>query len=142
MRLAAALGLGLLVTLANPSGVDQHLAYFAAGTETPALTRVADEWARLDPFRLPVSNLPPSPLAWGLVWGLLVATPAAALWATLRWRRGAGSEAESEVDPALVALAGASLLALLLAVRFLWLGIFPLLLLAQQRPDVGERSPS
>jgi len=140
MRLAAALGLGLLATLANPNGLDQHLAYFAAGAETPALTRVADEWARLDPFRLPVANLPPSPLAWGLVWGLLAATPAAAVWAALRWRRRAGSDAKSEVDPALVAVAGASLVALLVAVRFLWLGIFPLLLLASGcRSALGVR---
>jgi len=139
-RLALALGLGLLATLANPNGLDQHLAYFAAGAETPALTRVADEWARLDPFRLPVANLPPSPLAWGLVWGLLAATPAAAVWAALRWRRRAGSDAKSEVDPALVAVAGASLVALLVAVRFLWLGIFPLLLLASGcRSALGVR---
>jgi hypothetical protein len=93
--------------------------------------RVADEWARLDPFQLPVQNLPPSPLAWGLVWAMLVATPAAALSMALRRRRGAGSDAQSEVDPALVALAGASLVAMLVAVRFTWLGIFPLLLLAR-----------
>jgi tetratricopeptide (TPR) repeat protein len=130
-RLAAALGLGLLATLANPSGVGQHLAYFAAGAETPALTRVADEWARLDPFRLPVPHLPPSPLAWGLVWGLLAGTAASTLGTAFRWRRGNGQDAQSDVDPALVALAGASLLALLTAVRFVWLGIFPLLLLAR-----------
>jgi hypothetical protein len=130
-RLAVALGLGLLATLANPDGVAQHLAYFSAGVDSPALARVADEWARFDPFRLPLPNLPPSPLAWGLVWGLLAAAPVTAFGAARRWRRGDDRNAESDPDPALVALAATSLAALLLAVRFLWLGIFPLLLLAR-----------
>jgi len=131
VRLAVALGVGLLATLANPDAVGPHLAYFSAGTDTPALTLVADEWSRFEPFRRPEPNLPPQPLAWGLVWGLLVGAPAAGLWAASRWRRGVGAGAETDVDPALVAIAGASLAALLLAVRFLWLGIFPLLLLVR-----------
>jgi len=135
LPLAAALGIGLLATLLNPNGVDQHLAYFAAGSDTPALVRVADEWLPVDPFRLPLEGLPPSPLAWGLFWALLVGAPLVALRAAQRWRSAGGSKAkadlESDIDPALVALAAVSLVAALLAVRFLWLGIFPLLLLAR-----------
>lgn len=126
--LAWALALGLLATLLNPSGVLQHLEWFRAGAETPPLGLVADEWARLDLLRAPVANLPPSPLAWGLVWALLLLAVALALRAAPRWRRGSG---EADADPALVAVAGASLAAMLLAVRFLWLGIFPLLLVAR-----------
>jgi len=134
LRLAAALGIGLLATLLNPNGVDPHLAYFAAGADTPSLVRVADEWFPVDPFRLPLRGLPPSPLAWGLFWALLVGAPLAALWALRRWRRAGrrgGPDAAAGVDPALVAIAMVSLAAPLLAVRFLWLGIFPLLLLAR-----------
>jgi hypothetical protein len=129
-RLALVLALGLLATLANPSGIGSHLAYFEAGRETPDLARVADEWARIDLFRLPVANLPPSPLAWGILWVLVVLAPAAALAAAGRARRG-GAQANARFDPALVALAAAGLAAPLLAVRFLWLGLFPLLLLAR-----------
>jgi hypothetical protein len=131
LSLAAALGIGLLATLLNPNGVDQHLAYFAAGADTPALARVADEWLPVDLFRLPARGLPPSPLAWGVFWALLVGTPLAVLSAARRWRREDGSDAANGVDPALVGVAVVSLAAPLLAARFLWLGIFPLLLLAR-----------
>lgn len=128
--LALALVLGGAATLASPNGFDPHLAWLAAGSTTPALGRVADEWLAVDPFRLPVSHLPPSPLSWGLVWGLLAGTPVAAFLAARGWRRGA-DDAAAGTDPALVALAAVSLVALLSAVRFLWLGIFPLLLVAR-----------
>jgi hypothetical protein len=139
-RLAAALGLGLLATLANPGGLAQHLAYFRAGAQTPELAQVADEWARLDLFRLPLQSLPPSPLAWGIAWALLALVLGVAARAVARWRRGDGGEAD-DADPALVAVAGASLVALLSAVRFLWLGIFPLLLAARAaRAGFGARA--
>jgi hypothetical protein len=136
-RLAAALVLGLGATLANPAGIRPHLLYFAAGGETPALAVVADEWARLDLLELPLPNLPPSPLAWAIVWGLLLVTPLAIVLAARRRRRGPPPGATSGVDPALVGVAAASLLALLFAVRFLWLGIFPLLVAGQAARALG-----
>jgi hypothetical protein len=129
LRLAAALALGLLATLANPGFASPHTAWLRAGAQTPELALVLDEWARLDLLRPPVANLPPSPLAWGMVWAMVVLTVAISLRAFLRWRRGAARDAAA--DPALVALALAALAGILLAVRFLWLGIFPLLLLAR-----------
>ncbi|MEE2672604.1 MAG: hypothetical protein VX466_02340 [Myxococcota bacterium] len=127
-----ALGLGIacavaaLATLVNPGGLEPHLAYLQAGADTPNLLRVADDWLPIDLFALPVSYLPPSPFAWLLLWGLLLAVPLLALRTARLWR-----EQATEIDPALVALAGISLLAMLAAVRFTWLGIFPLILLAQ-----------
>jgi hypothetical protein len=128
LALAAALALGSLATLLNPDGVGPHAAWLAGEDLSPSLLRVADEWQPLDPLRLPVEGLPPSPLAWGLFWALLVATPFGALRAARSWRRAGGDEG---ADPALVGLALASLAAPLAAVRLLWLAIFPLLLLAR-----------
>lgn len=139
-RLAAALVLSLLATLANPAGPEQHLLYFSAGGATPALEVVADEWAPLGLFRLPVPNLPPSPLAWAVVWALLLTTAGAVFFGARRRRREPTATAIAGVDPALVGVAAASLLALLTAVRFLWLGIFPLLLVGQSARALGSPS--
>ena len=125
-RLAAALAFAGLATLANPAGVGAHLAYLVAGSGTPALEYIADEWVPLSLFALPTSPRPPSPLAWALVWSILLGT-ALALFRALRPAHRARS-----FDPA---LAGVSLVALALslsAVRFLWLGIFPMLFLVNQ----------
>lgn len=132
--LGVACGVGALATLVNPAGLEPHLAYLAAGSDTPSLLRVADEWLPIDLFALPVSYLPPSPLAWLLVWGLLLSWPLLAFGAARLWRKQS-----TDIDPALVALAGISLLAMLAAVRFTWLGIFPLILLARAARGVSAR---
>jgi hypothetical protein len=126
-RFAAALGLGLVATLANPEGARPHQLYFAAGRASPPLELVADEWAPVRLLELPVPNRPPSPLAWGLAWGLVAALPCAALLAA-RARRRAPSALAVALDPALAGAAAASLVLLLSAVRLLWLAIVPLLL--------------
>ena len=122
--------LGSLATLINPTGFEQHLAYLVAGAETPALDRVADEWTRFSPFSLPPPRVPPSPLVWTFLWFLIVATP---VLAVLGVRKSTGESAplwnRRTADPALIGIAGVSLLGALIAVRFIWLGFFPLLLL-------------
>jgi hypothetical protein len=125
-RLAAALGVCMLATLANPGGASPHLLYLAAGDATPDLALVADEWAPLRLLALPVPNLPPSPLSWAVVWALLLATPVG--FALALRRRSAA------LDPALTALAATSLAGMLGAVRLSWLAIFPLLWLGRFGP--------
>ena len=143
---ARAIGLGvaaavtLMATLANPDGPSALAVFFRAGDASPALGVVVDEWSGVNPFRLPVANLPPSPLAWSLVWGLLILTPCAA-YTALRHARRSDAGAAAAVDPVLIALAAASLASMLFAVRFLWLAIFPLLLLAQTSRVLGARRP-
>ena len=134
LRLCIAAALCAAATLVNPSGIEPHLAYFAAGSETPSLLRVADEWLPIDLLALPASRLPPSPLAWALVWVLVVAVPLLALAAVRGWRAG-----RAEVDPALVAVAAVSLPAMLGAVRFTWLGVFALLLVASSSQRILAR---
>lgn len=135
LRRARTLGIAgvaaLLASLLNPHGTHPHLAWFVAGRDTPELARVGDEWMPLHLFQLPYESLPPSMLAFALFWCLLVATPLIGVWA---WRRpvSIGQElgGDASVDPVRIALALAGLAASLVAVRFLWLMIFPLLLVA------------
>ena len=121
-HLLAAFFAGLLASFANPSGAAATWTWLRAGESTPELARVADEWARFVPWRLPVSNLPPSPLAWALAIALLALTP----WLVVRELRRARTNAPtgSELGPTRIAWALVAAAALLAAVRFLWLGIF------------------
>ena len=128
--IALVLVLGGLATLLNPTGFEQHLAYLAAGAETPALDRVADEWTRFSPFALPPARVPPSPLVWSMLWLFIVITPALSLLALRKPGESSSSEwNRGNVDPGLVGIALVFLLGALIAVRFTWLGFFPLLLL-------------
>lgn len=134
---------GGLATLINPTGSEQHLAYLVSGSETPALGRVADEWTRFAPFTIPDLRTPPSPLVWGALWILIFSTP---LLALLSVRKPAAPRAlywnREKVDPALVGLALVSLLGALFAVRFIWLGFFPALLVASYlRKSVDQPRP-
>lgn len=140
--LAAAGGLGGMATFLNPGGIQPHLAWFVAGRETPELARVGDEWSAVDLFVFPLPGLPPSPLAWLVFWGLILAGLALTVHAVRRARRlPNGNEAQASVDPALLFVALLSLALPLIAVRFLWLGIFPLLLLAHAlRPWLRART--
>ena len=139
--LAAAFALGSLATLLNPAGLQPHLAFFVAGSETPTLGRVADEWAPVDLFALPPVDLPPSLLSWLVLWVLVSSTACVVVWA-IRTRLRARSAGEAAApldavpaDPAIVAMALLGCALPLVAVRFQWLGVLPLLLLC----DVGRR---
>lgn len=125
-RLLAAGAVAVLATLANPDLLGPWRPYFAAGVDSPSLEIVADEWSRLDLFAWPRPGFPPSPLAWLVIWSLLVATPLA-IARGLR-RRGSGAAAP---DPALAAVGLLSLGLGWFAVRFVWMGFFALLPVAQ-----------
>jgi len=137
VRMAALAGAVVLGTLANPQGIESHIAYFAAGGETPELSYVADEWGRVDLLSLPVANLPPSPVAWLICWLLLIATLAGGVACLRGWRR-AGTAASPSPDPLFLAFSIASLGAMLLATRFLWMGVFPLAFAAATCRPLGE----
>ena len=146
VRYLAAVGaLGTLATLLNPAGLDPHLAWFVAGEGTPHLARVGDEWSRLDLLAWPRVGLPPSPLAWALQWALVLSTAGAIALALRSWRTlpAAGEAGRSDAPSIDPLLAGASVFALvlpLIAVRFLWLGLFPLLLALQAARTGGPRA--
>ncbi len=127
-QLAAALVANVLGSLVNPSGPGVLLPYLRAGDSTPSLTQVYDEWAPLTLLQLPVRDLTPTPFDWLLLWGLLLVTLVIVAWWALRGRQP--DSAARRIDPALVAVACASWVAMATAVRFMWLALFPILLLA------------
>jgi hypothetical protein len=115
-------------SLVNPLGLRAHGLYLAAGSATPELSMIVDEWAPLRLFALPVANRPPSLASWAIVWALWLATPIALLLYARARRAGRASH---PLDPALLAVAAAGLVAPLAAVRLAWLGIAPLLAIGQ-----------
>jgi hypothetical protein len=128
LRLTMLLVLGVVASLANPAGGAQYLPYFSAGGETPGLGVVSDEWGRLELFALPALHHPPSLLAWICVWGVLLATPAC-VWLAARRSRA--------VDAVWISLAGVGAIAMLTALRFLWIGIAPLAACGQALSRAG-----
>ena len=131
-RRSARLGLawlaGLAATACNPMGLRTHAAWFAAGATTPSLAAVLDEWSPVNPFAWPQPTLPPTPLSFALVWALLLGL-LLLLRPAIAALRGRGEPGHG-LDPAAVGVAAVALVLLLAASRFLWLGIFPLLLIA------------
>lgn len=125
-RLAVALGVVLLGTLANPEGIQGYLAHLSSSPDSVQLHWVIDEWLGMLPLRLPAARLPPSWLTWASVWGLSIGVVACALYGAREWRGKAAPA--SPVDPALLALSVLALVAIMSAVRFTWLLVFPMLL--------------
>lgn len=128
VRLAAALGLGLVAALLNPRGWDQHLSYLASA-RTGAIQLVADEWARFSPFAH--TNVAPavSALTWVVTDALLGVFLGLSLVCAWRFLRRPSAARLEDGDPVRMALSLAALVAMLAAIRFLWLGIFPLVFL-------------
>ena len=84
----------------------------------------------MNPFAWPKPTLPPTPVAWAIVWGLLIGIALLAPRA-IASVRGRGTRRPERLDPAAVGAAAISLALVLGASRFLWLGLFPLLVIAR-----------
>lgn len=125
--LGVALGAMLAAALANPRGVGQHLTFFTSSRDT-AIWQISDEWRHFDPFALPTLGPLVSPLAWAIANTLLVAVAALATARLVRVVRARSRDALEALDAEHLGLALAGAVALLVSVRFLWMGFFPLAL--------------
>lgn len=137
-RLAAAGVGGLFAALANPRGIEQHLAFWRSNREGE-IFRVVDEWARFDPFAR--TNVAPavSDLAWGVTNVLLLAFVLVAAWTSLRALRVRDRDAIRSWNPVRLALAAAGCVALVASIRFSWMAVFPLLYLLAVGQDALRR---
>ena len=140
LRLTTAFAIVALAPLLNPVGLEAYLVYLQAGIQTPELRLVSDEWAPTQLLHFPKTRLPPSWLTWGSVWALLIATGLIGMRELREWRQRVVTAPLRRVDPSLLALAVVGLVAVLGAVRFSWMLVFPILLCAQALPsDTGKK---
>jgi hypothetical protein len=126
LRLAVALALGLLVTAANPRGFAQHATFFVE-SRAGDIWLLADDFLPWNPLRPVSGNLALSPLAWGVADAILVAFAACAAANLVRLARGRSARALEALDAVHLGLGAAALVAMLLAVRFHWMALFPIL---------------
>jgi hypothetical protein len=140
--IALAIGVALLISLVNPRGVEQLLTFLDSSRDT-AIWAVKDEWSHFDPFVAANNPGTVSRLLWVLMDGVIIAfiaTTFLGIWATLRRR----ANALEVFDPVGFALGLASIVAILVSVRFLWMAFFPMLFVgralgrAQLRGDSRE----
>lgn len=139
-RLVAALLLGACVALLNPKGLDQYLSFFSS-SESSALWKIGDEWAPFSPFAWSRDPGGLSFLTWLTMDALLLAFPLAAGVGAWRFFRRPSPSALEGVDTVLLGLGAASVVAILVSFRFLWLAVFPLLfVLRVLRVALGQRT--
>jgi tetratricopeptide (TPR) repeat protein len=125
-RLGGALLLGLIVTLANPRGFEQHLTFFVESASGD-IWHLQDDFLPWNPFRPAAGNRALVPLCWLLADALLLAFALAAGAGFVRVLRERSAEALRDLDCVHLGLGAASIVAMLTAVRFHWMALFPLL---------------
>jgi len=138
-RLAAALGLAVVVTALNPRGFDQHLTFFVEA-DAGAIWQLRDDFLRYDPLRPVWGNAAFSPLSWGLYDALVLAFAMSAISAGSTFLRRRSLAALRALDPVHLGLGAAALVASFVAVRFHWLCVFPLLYLIRRHGAALSRS--
>ncbi|MEE2663266.1 MAG: hypothetical protein VX681_04050 [Myxococcota bacterium] len=138
-RVGIGLVLAAIASLLNPRGLAQHLTFFSS-SRGAAIWQVRDEWRPFDPFHFGAEHESLGWLEWWTADVLLAAFVAAALTGAVRFLRAPSERSLRAVDPVLYALGCASIAALLVSVRFLWLGIFPLLCLLRTTRELGLAS--
>jgi len=127
--LALAIGVSLAVSLLNPRGIEQHLTFISSSQDS-AIWSVKDEWSHFDPWVAANNPSTVSPLLFGLMDGILIAfvlTTLAGIFSLVRRRM----ETLARFDPVAFGLGLASIVAIFVSVRFLWLAIFPLLFIGR-----------
>jgi hypothetical protein len=126
LRLASALGGGLVAALLNPRGIGQHLAFWSSSREG-SIWGVVDEWAPFAPFSH--TNIAPavSDLAWVVTDVLLLGFALLVIVGGVRFVRSRTRERLDAWDPVRLCLGLAGCVALLASIRFSWLAVFPLL---------------
>jgi hypothetical protein len=125
-RVAAALLLGACAALLNPKGLGQYLSFFSS-SESSALWKIGDEWSPFNPLSWTRDPGGMSFLTWLTADAVLLAFLLAAGVGLWRFVRRPSPSALEGIDMVLLGLGAASVLAILIAFRFLWLSVLPLL---------------
>jgi len=129
-RLAAALGIGVLVTLVNPRGFRQYLTFDTSSRQS-AIWSVTDEWKHYDPLAWRPDDHAVSLTAWLTMQILLVAFLVVAGIGLVRLAQRRSTAQQHPVALGQFGLALVSVVAILVSVRFLWMSVFILLYLVR-----------
>ncbi len=125
-RVALALLGGGCAALLNPKGFGQYLIFFSS-SESRALWKIGDEWSPFDPLAWTRDPGGLSYLTWLTADAVLLAFLLAVAVGLWRFVRRPTPRALEGLDMVLLGLGAASVLAILITYRFLWLSVFPLL---------------
>jgi hypothetical protein len=138
-RLLVALALGLVATTLNPRGAYQHLTFLTfRGSATLA---ARDEWPGFRPWHLTDFGGQTGVFEFAVTDVLMAAFALAVLVGLWRFLRRPSVSTLLGVEPVALGLASASFVALLIAVRFNWLCIFPLVFLLRSYRSLLEERP-
>lgn len=124
--LGVALALGLLAALANPRGFHAHLTFFASSEKT-AIWQITDEWSHFNPWLWRENHETVSLAQWLAADIMLIVFAVVSLAGFVRLLVRRTQSALEDFDPVGFGLALASVVAMLVSIRFMWMGIFVLL---------------
>lgn len=129
-RMAVAEVLLVIAAIGNPRGLDQHFTFFSS-SKNFGIWNIVDEWSPFNPWAWPSASggAVVGDLAWALTNLIFVAVLGVAFVGGWRFFVRGDRASLEVVDPVRFGLAAASAVAILTSVRFLWMGIFPLLFL-------------
>jgi len=140
-RIAVALLIGLVAALFNPRGLEQHLTFLHSAS-ADSLWLIGDEWTPFNPFAWGHYVAGSVSLPMFVTADLVIASFLVAVgWRIHRFWTKPGSRTLDALDPVLLGLAVASVVAILVSVRFLWMSLFPLLYLVHCLRVAVEESP-
>lgn len=138
--LAVAFVASIVISLVNPRGIEQHLTFLSSSRDT-AIWAVKDEWTHFDPFVRTNNPGSVSPLMWGVMNGVIVSFALACVAGVIAVLRRSKRALET-FDPVLLGLGLASIVAIAVSVRFLWMAFFPALFVARALSRVDWRRDS
>ena len=118
--------IAVIAALINPRGVE-HLLTFVTSSRDTAMWFITDEWAPFYPFRFRGGNPAVEGLPWLIANAVLAAFIGFVTVRIVRFLRGRDEAALAGFDPIGFGLGLAGSVAMLVSIRFLWMGIFPLL---------------
>jgi tetratricopeptide (TPR) repeat protein len=132
-RLGSAISLGFLFALLNPRGISQHLS-FVRSAQGDALWSVMDDWTPFDPFSwTPLRGAIPF-ATWVVTDAILGLFIVLAIYLGIRHLRDPETTPLTSLQLPLLGLASASLVAVAVSSRFLWMAFFPILWLQRCLP--------
>ena len=140
-RWLTALALGLLATLVNPRGFEQHTTFWLESA-SGNIWQIRDDFLPWNPLQAGPDVPALTFLSWWVAEALLLGWLITVGSAFVRLLRQRSKQALDELDTVHLGLSAAAFVAMAVAVRFHWMAIFPLLHLLRAAQRVRVNRPT